>query len=115
MVGHWKCLWVHRPKIDLVSLHSGSDLLKHTTKGFSVYHFLNQQLVLGIDIHQQGDFAGYTFLIILFLTESYLNTQCEPGSLNLPPTILEYSMQARVLKFTTNNTALIALTTCFHG
>ena len=39
--------------IDMVSLHSGSDLLKHTAKGFSVNHFLNQQLVLGIDINQE--------------------------------------------------------------
>ena len=39
--------------IDMVSLHSGSDLLKHTTKEFSVNHFLNQQLVLGIDINRE--------------------------------------------------------------
>ena len=37
----------------MVSLHSGSELLKHTTRGFSVYHFLNQQLVLGIDINRE--------------------------------------------------------------
>ena len=37
--------------IDMVSLHSGSDLLKHTTKEFSVTDFVNQQLVLGIDIN----------------------------------------------------------------
>ena len=40
--------------IDVVSIHSGSDLLKHTRKEFSVNHFLNQQLVLGIDIN--GEF-----------------------------------------------------------
>ena len=39
--------------IDMVSLHSESDLLKHTTKEFSVNHFLNQQLVLGIDINRE--------------------------------------------------------------
>ena len=37
--------------IDMVSLHSESDLLKHTTKEFSVNDFVNQQLVLGIDIN----------------------------------------------------------------
>ena len=31
-----------------ISLLSGSDLLKHITKRFSVNHFLNQQLVLGV-------------------------------------------------------------------
>ena len=46
---------------DMVSLHSGSDSLKHTTKGFSVNHFLNQQPVLGIDIN--GEFL----LAALFL------------------------------------------------
>ena len=39
---------------DMVSLLSGSDSLKHITKGFSINHFLNQQLVLGIDIN--GEF-----------------------------------------------------------
>ena len=39
--------------IDMVSLDSGLDLLKHTTKEFSVNHFLNQQLVLGIDINRE--------------------------------------------------------------
>ena len=47
--------------------------------------------------HQQGIFAGCTLSIILFL-----------AGMNI---ILEYSMQARVPKFTTN----IALTACFHG
>ena len=69
----------------MVFLHSGSDLLRHTTKGFSVNHFLNQQLVLDI-------FVGYTLSIIPFL-----------GGVKI---ILEYSMQARVPKFTTNNTLL---------
>ena len=36
--------------IDMVFLHSGSDLFKYTTKEFSVNDFVNQQLVLGIDI-----------------------------------------------------------------
>ena len=35
--------------IDMVSLDSGLDLLKHTTKEFSVDH----QLVLGIDINRK--------------------------------------------------------------
>ena len=39
--------------IDMVSLHSGSDLLKHTVKEFSVNHFLNQQPVLGIDRNEE--------------------------------------------------------------
>ena len=42
--------------------------------------------------HQQGIFAGCTLSIILFL-----------AGMNI---ILEYSMQARVPQFTTNNTAL---------
>ena len=39
---------------DMVSLLSGSDSLKHVTKGFSVNHSLNQQVVLGIEIN--GEF-----------------------------------------------------------
>ena len=70
---------------------SGSDLLKHTTKEFSVNHCLNQQLVLG-NRHRQGILAGCTLSIILFL-----------AGMNI---ILEYSMQAMVPKFTTNNTTL---------
>ena len=46
---------------DMASLHSGSDSLKHATKGFSVNHFLNQQPVLGIDIN------GKFLLAALFL------------------------------------------------
>ena len=46
--------WLFLFYIDMVSLHSQSDLLKHTTKEFSVNHFLNQQLVLGRDIN--GEF-----------------------------------------------------------
>ena len=64
---------------------SGSDLLKHTTKEFSVNHCLNQQLVLG-NRHRQGILAGCTLSIILFL-----------AGMNI---ILEYSMQAMVPKFT---------------
>ena len=39
--------------IDVVSLDSGLDLLKHTTKELSVNHFLNQQLGLGIDMNRE--------------------------------------------------------------
>lgn len=39
--------------IDMVSLHSASDLLKHATKRFSVNYFLNQQLVPGIDMNRE--------------------------------------------------------------
>ena len=43
-----------------VSLLSGSDSLKHITKGFSVNHFLNQLLVLGIDINSfYNSFLGW--------------------------------------------------------
>ena len=45
--------WLFLLYIDMVSLHSGSDLLKHATKGFSVNYFVDQQLVLGIDINRE--------------------------------------------------------------
>ena len=51
--------------------------------------------------HQREIFAGCTLSIILFL-----------AGMNI---ILEYSLQARAPQFTTNNTALVGLTTCFHG
>ena len=72
----------------MVSLHSGSDLIKHTTKEFSVNHFLNQQLVLSIDINEEFLQAA------LFLVTGM-------------KIILEYSVQIRVPKFTTNNTTLL--------
>ena len=37
----------------MVPLHSGADSLKDNRKGFSVNNFLNQQLVLGIDIGRE--------------------------------------------------------------
>ena len=77
--------------IDMVSLLSGSDSLKHIAKGFSINNFLNQQLVLGIDIN--GEFL----LAALFLLLAGMNI------------ILEYSLQAGVPQFTTNNTALPVL------
>ena len=39
--------------IDMVSLHSRSDLLKHTTKGFSLNHFLFQQLIFGKNMNSE--------------------------------------------------------------
>ena len=53
--------WLFLLYIDMVSLLSGSDSLKHITKGFSVNHFLNQQLVLGIDIN--GEFLQATLFL----------------------------------------------------
>ena len=74
--------------IDMVSLDSGLDLLKHTTKEFSVNHFLNQQLVLGIDINREFlQAALFLWFFSWLVWTSYLNTQCKPGSLNLPLTI----------------------------
>ena len=75
----------------MVSLLSGSDSLKHITKGFSINNFLNQQLVLGIDINREY------LLAALFLLLAGMNI------------ILEYSLQAGVPQFTTNNTALPVL------
>ena len=63
---------------------SGSDLLKHTTKGFSVNRCLNQQPVLD-NRHRRGILAGCTLSIILFL-----------AGMNI---ILEYSMQASSVKW----------------
>ena len=82
--------WLFLLYIGMVSLHSGSNLLKHTTKGFSVNHFINQLLGLALDIHREFLLAALS--IILFL-----------AGMNIRP---EYSMQPRVLKFTTNNTTL---------
>ena len=48
--------------------------------------------------HQHGIFAGCTLSVILFL-----------AGMNI---ILEYSLQARVPRFTTNNTALFLLCAC---
>ena len=63
MVGHCKYAYESIPYkligllyIDMVSLHGGSDLSKHTTKEFSVNHFLNQQLVLGREFLQAALF-----------------------------------------------------------
>ena len=53
--------WLFLLYIDMVSLHSYLTLLKHSTKGFSVNHFLNQQLVLGIDIN--GEFLLATLFL----------------------------------------------------
>ena len=39
--------------IDMLSFHRGSDLLRHTMKQFSVNYFLNQQVVLGIDMNRE--------------------------------------------------------------
>ena len=75
----------------MVSLLSGSDSLKHITKGFSVNHSLYQQLS-SWHRRQRGIFTGCTLSIILFL-----------AGMNI---ILEYSVQARVPQFTTNNTVL---------
>ena len=49
--------------LHMVSLHSQSDLLKHTTKEFSVNHFLNQQLVLGIDINGESLKAALSWMV----------------------------------------------------
>ena len=65
----------------MVSIHSGSDLFKHTSKEFLTNHR-----------HQWGIFAGCTLSIIIFL-----------AGMNI---ILEFSMQASVPKLTTNNTTL---------
>ena len=53
MVGHCKFLIVfalHRYGVSPQWIKL-IELLKHTTQGFSVNHFLNQQTVLGIDIN----------------------------------------------------------------
>ena len=78
--------------IGMVSLHSGLDLLKHTKKEFSVNHFVNQQLVLGIDINREFLQASLFLYINHFL-----------AGMNI---ILDYSMQTRVPKFASNNTTL---------
>ena len=43
---------------DMVSLLSGSDSLKHITKGFSINHFLNQQLVPPLFLESRLYFLG---------------------------------------------------------
>ena len=94
MVGHCKCLWVHSPQIDCFcfthTLLSGSDSLKHY-EGIFIKSF-SQSATISWHRHQRGIFAGCTLSIILFL-----------AGMNI---ILEYSMQARVPQFTTNNTLL---------
>ena len=80
---------------DMVSFHCGIDFLIYTAKMFSVNHFLNQQLVLGIDVNGAFLLALPFFSIILFLP--------------LMNAIFEYSIQASVPKFTTNNTTLLLL------
>ena len=51
MMGHYKAYWSIPHKLIVFALHRHGVLLKDTTMGFSVNHFLNQQLELGIDIN----------------------------------------------------------------
>ena len=61
LMGSLPTNWLFLLYIDMVSLLSGWDSLKHITKGFSINHVFNQQLVLVIDIN--GEFL----LAALFL------------------------------------------------
>ena len=74
---------------DIVSFHCGIDFLKYTAKVFSVNHFLNQQLVLDIDVNGVFLLALPFFSIIIScpLRTPYLNTQFKPVCLSLPITI----------------------------
>ena len=58
--GTLQSLLVHPPQI-VFALHKHGVLLKDTAMGFSVNHFLNQQLELGIDIN--GEILLTTFFL----------------------------------------------------
>ena len=99
MVGHCKCLWVHLPQI-VFALHRYGDLpqwirlIETYYKGIFSKSF-SESATSAWHRHLQGIFSGWTFSIIIFL-----------AGMNIT---LEYSMQARVPKFTTNNTSLLLL------
>ena len=61
MMGHYKAYWSIPQKLIVFALHRNGVVLKDTTMGFSVNHFLNQQLELGIDIN--GEILKTTFFL----------------------------------------------------
>ena len=100
MVGHCKAYGFTPHKLIVFALHRYGvspqwiRLIETYYKGIFSKSF-SQSATSSWHRHQRGIFAGCTLSIILFL-----------AGMNI---ILEYSLQARVPQFTTNNTALFLL------